>query len=346
MSARRYSLLTLLWMLIGLSSIAMLNYIVDPFGQYDSGWFVPIVQDSRAEKLELIETIDEAPQGLILGSSRVLKFEPTYLESKTNLKFFNAGVNHGRPSDYVAWTRWYEQRWGRYPQVVIIGVDTATFHDVVPIDGRITGEPKLASLVPELVSTNEHCQLMTELIGFKQTKASLLALKSHICGTSDRTKVDFFDRDGRIVYQHREKELESGTYDFANALEYNRGEFKAVYGSFLHLSTREMTILAKLVRTFRDNGAQVYLFNTPFHPELRKSLEALPRFEEREREAKLFLEILSERTGSIAMDLSHVESFDGDASMFVDGIHPLELNTRKMIDRLLANPGASTYALQ
>jgi hypothetical protein len=346
MSARLYSLLTLLWILLGLGSIALFNYFVDPFGQYDSGCFRPIVQDSRAEKLELIETIDEAPNGLILGSSRVLKIEPAYLESVTNLKFFNVGVNHGRPSDYVAWTRWYEQRWGKYPDVVIIGVDTAAFHEVIPIDGRITGEPKLASLVPELVSIKEHCQLMTELVGFKQTKASLLAWLNHARGRNDRTKVEFFDRDGRIVYQQREKELESGTYDFANALEYNRGEFKSVYGSFRHLSTREMTILASLVRTFRDHNVQVYLFNTPFHPELRKSLEALPQFEEREREAKLFLEILSERTGSIAMDLSRIESFDGDASMFVDGIHPLELNTRKMIDRLLETPGANKYALQ
>ncbi|MFN9914302.1 MAG: hypothetical protein ACK53L_17065, partial [Pirellulaceae bacterium] len=91
---------------------------------------------------------------------------------------------------------------------------------------------------------------------------------------------------------------------------------------------------------------EVYLFNTPFHPELQRSLEPLPYFAQRQQEAKRLLELLADRYGVSIADFSDIESFEGDESDFVDGIHPLESNTRRMMDQLLANPGAKRYALQ
>jgi hypothetical protein len=52
------------------------------------------------------------------------------------------------------------------------------------------------------------------------------------------------------------------------------------------------------------------------------------------------------------VDLSRLESFAGDPKQFVDGIHPLEPNTRRMIDRLVpvgertSGELESRYALQ
>ncbi|MCA9259798.1 MAG: hypothetical protein KDA61_11390 [Planctomycetales bacterium] len=59
-----------------LGAVAFLNWQVDPFAQYGTGRFAPVVRTSRGEKLELLAA-QTAPQGLVLGSSRVMKLEPT-----------------------------------------------------------------------------------------------------------------------------------------------------------------------------------------------------------------------------------------------------------------------------
>ena len=112
--------------------VATLNWTVNPYGQYSSNCFEPIVQDSRCEKVELFERLEAAPQGLILGSSRALKFEPEYLQTRTSQTFFNFAVNHGRPEDFLATVRYYRDRFGFCPKTVLIGVDVASLNDVIP----------------------------------------------------------------------------------------------------------------------------------------------------------------------------------------------------------------------
>jgi hypothetical protein len=346
MHPRIFSLLTLLWSVLGLSAIAMLNWLVDPFAQYQTGILPPLIQDSRKEKLALLEASAELPEGLILGSSRVMKIEPHYLTAKTGLRFFNAGVNHGRPADYLAWIRWYQQRWQRYPKLVVLGVDTAALHRLVPVDGRITAEPALADEVPELVTWKDRWERATELLGFKQTRASLQSIATGLRRQGRASPAEYFAADGRIVYREREAKIQEGTYDFAAALRYNEGEFQQLYRDFDDLSLVEVVTLIKTVENLIQHGTEVYLFNTPFHPELQRSLEPLPYFAQRQQEAKRLLELLADRYGVSIADFSDIESFEGDESDFVDGIHPLESNTRRMMDQLLANPGAKRYALQ
>lgn len=92
MSTKKFS-----WVVIGLSAnlcllIAITNYVVNPYSQYSTKVIAPLVQTSRATKVALMQRHDHAPEGLILGSSRVLKVEPAYLRQKLGLEFFNARV--------------------------------------------------------------------------------------------------------------------------------------------------------------------------------------------------------------------------------------------------------------
>ena len=94
------------------SAVALLNWTVNPYAQYAPHFIPPLVQTSCAEKVALLQHRDPRPTGLILGSSRVMKLEPTYLQQKTGLRFFNAGVNHGKIEDVLAFVRFYEQQYG------------------------------------------------------------------------------------------------------------------------------------------------------------------------------------------------------------------------------------------
>jgi hypothetical protein len=346
MSTRTYTLFSTAFFCAGLFVVASFNWLIDPCGQYETRLLKPLVQDSRAAKWQLFQSLESKPDGLIIGSSRVLKIEPEYLESKTGLRFFNAGVNHGRPNDYLAWIRGYEKRWGAFPKVVVLGVDTASLHRDIPIDGRISGEPRFAELVLDRVSWKERLLPWTELLSLKQTKLSARSLLHTLRKTDGTEPIEFFAPNGKIVYTQRESELSRGAYDFEGALDYNRREFHHAYGKFPSLVHNEIFTLVETIRCLRHAGADVYLFNTPFHPELIASLESLPDFKEREAESKELVKILGERFQLRFVDLSRIESFNGDATQFVDGIHPLEANTRRMMDRLFEQPERDRYAIQ
>ncbi len=346
MTSRNYCLLTLALTVFGLGSVACINWIVDPYGQYATRFVPVIVQASRTQKLDLMEKLDKAPLGLVLGSSRVQKIEPSYLEEKTGRVFFNAGVNHGRPTDYLAIVRWYHERWKTFPEIVVIGLDAAALHAVVPLDGRITTDQRLAATVPEAITWKDSFSRYTELIGFKQLRSSIYGIQNALCLKTEDDPAETLQSDGLLVYRHRESKLRNGSYDFKSALRFNEQEFTQLYRTYKEISGSEAMRLVETVRLLRKHGTQVYLFVTPFHPELIESLSHDGNFEKRETETRQLLNLLARHDGAFVADLGDLSKFDGDPMQFVDGIHPLEPNTRLMMDRLLEIKGASQYALQ
>jgi hypothetical protein len=346
MTPRSYCLLTSGLTIIGLAIVASLNWLVDPFGHYQTGCFPVIVQASRAEKLNLLENHREPPSGLILGSSRVLKFEPEYLSEKTGLTFFNAGVNHGRPADFLAIIRWYQQRWKTLPKMVVLGVDSASLCESIPLDARITTEPRLAQVIPEAITLKDSLAKYCDLVSMKQARSSLTSLSACIRGPRSGEPTEYFASDGRIVYRQREAQLRDGVYDFESALRYNEREFDQLYKSFHQISGSEAMYLVDTVRLLREHGTKVHIFLTPFHPAMIPTLTKQMHFEAREKETRQLLAMLAMHCGAAFSDLADQKNFEGDPAAFVDGIHPLEANTRRMIDRLLNIEGGSYIALQ
>jgi lysophospholipase L1-like esterase len=158
--------------------------------------------------------------------------------------------------------------------------------------------------------------------------------------------VEYFNHDGVVQYVKRIHEIERGVYDFEAALDYNRREFEALFGNFRNLSTTRLRILREAVDLCIANNCRVYLFTTVHHPRLRDLLIQRTRFGARESEAIQWLQNLAQETGAKFVDLGNIESFGGDPLAFVDGIHPLEANTRRMADRLFDVSKEHVYALQ
>jgi hypothetical protein len=185
-----------------------------------------------------------------------------------------------------------------------------------------------------------------ELTSLKQAKLSLISILTAVRKSTSSEPHEFYAKDGRIVYRQREQELIDGTYDLEGAIDFNRREYAQIYRSFQRLFNEEVDCLVEAISILHQHHASVYVFITPFHPELTAKLSELENFHARERETRELLTILEGRFGIHVAELGDLASFGGNPSDFVDGIHPLEKNTRLMLDHLLENKGGSQYAVQ
>src|SRR6187431_1443072 len=71
---------------------AGMNWLVNPWGLYAPRLLEPRVADDRYRKCDLLRRARPAPEQLVLGSSRTMRFEPRRIEERTGLRTFNLGV--------------------------------------------------------------------------------------------------------------------------------------------------------------------------------------------------------------------------------------------------------------
>lgn len=330
MPAKKFCQLTILIVGGMLLCASITNYVVNPYGQYSHQYLRPMVQQSRREKVELLDQYDLPPEGLVLGSSRVLKVEPEFLRSLTGLEFFNSGVNYGKPEDFLAIYRRFVSRSGGPPEVVLVGLDPIALSDVQPVDARLIGHPELSPHVSDFIDLETRVDRWKELLSWTQTKDSLKTLKVHLLDGAPVVE-ESYAADGRIIYHRRERELSEGTYDFDAALDYNKNEYHHFYKQASQLSTARCRALEALLDQCQADGTQAVVFITPLHPDLRSHLAEVDHFEPFLKAAVDFARSATTSRHYEFVDLGDVAKFKGDPSQFVDGIHPLEPNTRRMM---------------
>jgi hypothetical protein len=305
-----------------------------------------MVQTSRATKVNLLGRMKPAPAGLVLGSSRVLKLEPHYLESKFGMQFFNAGVNYGKPEDHLAMLRYYHCQFGTYPRLVVLGLDVHGFSDALPFDARLLSNAALVRQIPDAVGWEARWQRWKELLSWQQSTASVKSLCHHLRGRADPEPAESFREDGLLVYHDREQQMAQGTYDFDAALAYNKQEYRQLFANFDRLSPHRIKLFHALVKTCNQHNTQLVVFLTPMHPALADYL-GTTCYPQRRGELAHFLSSQAAAMRFAFCDLSEIDQFDGDPAVFVDGIHPLEPNTRRIIDRLTQQMKTTAhYAIQ
>ncbi|MEM8732611.1 MAG: hypothetical protein AAGG44_00210 [Planctomycetota bacterium] len=322
-----------------------MNLCVDPYAQYGTGLVRPVVQESRLTKLQLLDKLPAGPEGVVLGSSRVHKFDPDKLTSNTGHRFFNLGVNHGRPEDFLALYRHLLAQAPTAPKLLVLGVDPISLSDAEEVDARLLGIQELNREIREFLTFEDRTQRWSDLLSWNQTKNSLLALKS-LARPSNPAAEESFREDGLIQYHRREKEIAEGKYDFAAALEYNVDEYATYYRRASRLSETRCECLNTLVSEAKREGTEVVLFLPTLHPQLLESLDRIDGAADFRKRCRDFLSELAQSNSLALYDFTELDSFDGQATQFVDGIHPLEANTVKMIDIMCPSTVEDQYALQ
>ena len=95
-----------------LGAVLALNVVADPYGSVGTHLFPTVTTSDRTVKADRIEALKEPPELVVLGSSRSMRYEPSYLEKKTGLRTFNAGVNGiGGTADAWAMTQFIHEVW-------------------------------------------------------------------------------------------------------------------------------------------------------------------------------------------------------------------------------------------
>ncbi len=315
-----------------LLAIGLLNFVVDPLSYFGTKLFAPSIQLTRNVKAD---GIAKAPPGtsLILGSSRVLKIEPNYLSEVTGDHFYNAGVNYGKPEDFYALLNHYQSIHQSLPRKVIIGLDVVAFNASLQVENELLSSRTLARYLPTHIATSSNSPF-NHLFGLQKTRLSLACIKRAITGRAPIDIQNFRD-DGVIVYQSRESQRKTSTYDFSSALQSSIDEYEHHFRDYERICPNRWNLFVESIEMLRSNGCDVVVFLTPDHPDLRSRLSCCPNYNSRSSDLHDMVTKLSSDTGVKYFNLQSIDHFGGDVTEFIDGIHPLEQNTRRLVRKML-----------
>jgi hypothetical protein len=102
--------------------IAMsLIVVVDPHARFGGGLF-PTMYPSRTAKHELYHHLARIPQVVILGSSRAMRIQPTYIQQTLGYTAFNWALESGESEDFVIALRYMLSRNETLPEAFLIEV--------------------------------------------------------------------------------------------------------------------------------------------------------------------------------------------------------------------------------
>jgi hypothetical protein len=299
--------------------VAAINFLVNPFRLYPTHLEPPLITDDHTTKLELLR--DRRPRLLVLGSSRVMKLEPAYLERKTGLPAFNLGVASGQMEDSLCLFRYATERLGLRPEWILLGVDVDSFHPTAPVNPQLLKDPRLRRCLPPELRPSWTTALydLTQLLTLDQLKASCRAL-----GPRPAQGETSYDPDGLMHHVREREPLDLGR-DMRPCMQR--------YVDFPHLSPSRLRYLDELARLCRRRGIRLTVFLTTVHEQYRRSVAAsyLPRY----GELAPLLRRKAAAEGFRFFDASRVEFYGGDPNDFYDSSHINAGNARRIINHVV-----------
>ncbi|MCW2920861.1 MAG: hypothetical protein JWL76_735 [Thermoleophilia bacterium] len=325
--------------LVAVGAVAAVNWYIDPTGVTgrSTKWLVAENSEVRSAKLDLYEAAlagdDTAPEIVLLGSSRTMKFDPQVVERLTDARAFNAAVSGGVPRDAWLFVKLIEARQGETFPHLVWGLDADAFRDKQLRDGLST-DPRMARFVSrgERIATRvASAGTLTEL----QTLTAALRSVTSNGADGQAPRESRFSASGMQLWslpfgktrQFRERLIRKEIAMYAGFI-FERDSYDGIEQDPLDDFT-------DAIRIANEHGDVPTIFLTPYHP---LAEELLDRYgiDERADEVRVTLRRL-QREGDVEfefVDLSSLASFGGDPAQFYDGIHMTPKNTARALARL------------
>jgi len=321
--------------------VLALNVVADPYGSVGTHIFPTVTTSDRTVKADRIEALKEPPQLVVLGSSRSMRYEPSYLEQKTGLRTFNAGVNGiGGTADAWAMTQFIHEVWpDAHPEYLWL-VDVESF---VPfeVQARTANEPRLAKYVGAATAGKGLAELAQAIWQNRSTEFSLDTTKDSLRLLLFREKAK--DKQSKyqkqiladgVVKQRRWTEKE-WSRRFPNSVRRYSELYTTVYKKPDPASEE---YFEKTLAFMNEQGATPIIALTPINPKLRKILGPLG-WDERYDQVVAYIESLQGKYDFRFLDLTDPSVFDYDPKQFYDGLHMTTVNTEKAIDYIVKETG-------
>ena len=326
---------------LAMGAVMALNVIADPYGSVGTHLFPTVTTSDRTVKADKIEQLAKPPDLVVLGSSRSMRYEPSYLEKKTGLKTFNAGVNGiGGTADAWAMTQFIHEVWPESHPAYLWLVDVESF---VPFEvgARTANEPRLAQYVGQASvgkGTRELVRALwenrTTLFSLATAKDSMRLLLFREKAKSQENKYRKQILDDGVLKQRTWSEKE-WSRRYPNSVDRYSKLYKNVYKE---MDATSEEYFEKTLAFMNDQGATPLVVLTPINPKLRKILAPLG-WETRYEQVAAYIESQQDQYDFIFIDMTDPRVFGFDPKQWYDGMHMTTVNTQRAIDYILEQTG-------
>jgi hypothetical protein len=324
-----------------MGGVLALNVVADPYGSVGTYLFPTVTTSDRTVKADKIEQLEAPPDLVVLGSSRSMRFEPSYLEEKTGLKTFNAGVNGiGGTADAWAMTQFVHEVWPDADPAYLWLVDVESF---VPFEvgARTANEPRLAKYVGQASIGKGPAEFARALWENRTTLLSLDTAKDSarllLYREKAKSKQSKYRRQilGDGMLKPRDWSEKEWARRWPKSIERYSNLHKNV---FKKLDPTSQEYFEKTLSFMNEQGAKPVVVLTPVNPKLRTILGPLG-WTKRHEEVLAYVEPLHDEYDFIFIDMTDPRVFGFDMKQWYDGVHMTTVNTRPAIDYILEQSG-------
>jgi len=333
--ARRFSRLFALLVALPLLAQVAFNWLVNPWGLYAPRLVAARVVDERYKKCALLRHVSPPPEQLVLGTSRVMRVEPSLVEARTGLHTFNAAIPGVIPADLLVLYRYATEEAHAPLKRVILGIDSLIFFGGEGNYRAIQNNTQLRRFLPEGDTLVGDVGGLTLLLSPAQTVDGLASIR-HALGWArtqgERWRV--FDPDGLQSRSYQDEAREQGRWNFAQIVD------RQLKGRYLNPKTpnpKAFRDLETLLALLEERKTEAVVLITPVAPRVLSHWQETG-FAERDRDIRARVAAIADRHGARFADFSEVESFGGDPAEFYDATHPTVVNTRRFIAALFPEP--------
>jgi hypothetical protein len=315
------------------------NAIVDPLGSVGTGLVQPVVFSDHAERLKLIDHLQQPPQLVVLGSSRALKAEPSYLQQLTGLRGFNAAAANGKTEDGFAYANLFHDRWPKARIRYLWILEAEAFRDRPP-SPQLLAEPELAKHFPASLRAGSRLQDLQRLFEWQTTKSSVKTVWHALRGAPQEGAVDLQPDGFRAVDAHDLSERAG--VPFQSRLV----ESVATARTFVPAMQRDglapdaKRYFEEAVADMNRWGVEPVIVLGPVHPAYRAAMGGAA-YDRLNAQFTQYLDSLHGRLRFTVADERDLASFGGSESEFYDGIHLRVANMRKMLAKAVQEAGAA-----
>lgn len=275
------------------------------------------VLDQLTKKADLLQKLPYTPQLLILGGSRSLRFEPSYLQHKTGLKGFNAGVRNGRPEEAWAWLNFFHKRYPKVQPRVLWLVHVRFLHAWDEMTLSLLRDPRFnVSFPPKLV----------------QQQLKLYAADPHLAQALAANAFQQFQPDGHLA---TDKPNTPATRAFGIKTTIYGWKTRDVGkpGSF-YINKRPKQYFEKTLSLLNHLGVDPVLVIMPMQPKAFAAVQDRG-WPQAYKATTTYLHSLKSTYDFRLFDFHDIKSFGGDPDQFYDGDHMTKVNDHRLVDEIL-----------
>ena len=347
---RRYVVALLLTALLLAAVVGAANALVDPYGAVGTGVVGPAVWTDRTQKVLLAKRLSTPPRVVVLGSSRAMKVQPSYITRLTGLPAFNAAVSSGRPVDSYVFARFLHDRSPLAPTGYLWLLDQEAFADDA-IDPTLLADQTLARYLPRRTLVRGRAADLSRLFSWETLRLSWRTLRNrHTSPPAGPTPQSppsgeesgpqpVFAPDGYRVSDANTR-AQAGGRPLSRGIAQSRQVYLTRYReSFPTLAASPREFFERSLAAMNSWGATPVIVLSPMHPRLQRDLRPYG-WSTRHRELVAYLRSLGSRYRFALLDMSRIRSFGGSRRFFYDGVHMMPANYRRLVRAVLRDPRA------